>query len=116
MPMTRETLPAKPLLQAEDMDRGRFLPERPFGMHHTRISCRKCHAINQTGSVADHIAQAGRFAGRAGAEFQHDAGRDVTGTGGCRLIVDEELLALHPRHRRNTLRANGVGEQWLHRS
>ena len=72
------------------------------------------HTVNQTGCIADHIAQAGRFARRASSEFQHDAGRDITGTGGGRLIVDEELFTLDPRHSRNTLRANDVGDQWLH--
>lgn len=38
--MTRETLPAKPLLQTEDVNRGRSLSVRPFGMHHVRSRCR----------------------------------------------------------------------------
>lgn len=64
-------------------------------MRHARPCRRKRQTFEQTRRIADHSTRAGRLAGRAGAELQHDVGRDIPGAGGNRLIVDEELFTLH---------------------
>jgi hypothetical protein len=46
MPVAGKTIAAKALLQAEDMDGGRFLPQRPLRVHDAGTRFRKFDTIN----------------------------------------------------------------------
>ena len=53
---------AQPLLEAEDVDSRRLLPEGPLGVHHARPRCWERYAFNQAGCIAFDVAEARRLA------------------------------------------------------
>ena len=63
MPVAGRTIAAETFLQAEDMDCGRFLPERPLRVHDARARFRKFDTIDVTRSVAADIADTGWLTG-----------------------------------------------------
>jgi len=96
VPVTREAIPAQATLDAIDMGRGGLLPEGSFGGHHPRRGDRERHPRQMSGRIADHRTRRARFAGRAGPELEHHAGRDIARAGAGWGIVHEGLGALDP--------------------
>ena len=78
MPVAREPIATEALQQAEDVDCGRLLLERPLGMHDAWACLREFNTIDMTRGVAAHIADAGRLVGQSCSELQHDARCDIT--------------------------------------
>ena len=74
----REPIAAQAVLQAEDVDRGRLLPECPLGMHDAWACLLEFNTIDMTRGVATHIPMlAGSPVDRA-PELKHVARCDIT--------------------------------------
>ena len=85
----------RPLRDSRWHRRG-LLPKRALGAHHLWCCGGKLHPVEIRGRVTADSTRFAGLAGRAGAELQHDDGRDLAAAGGQRCVVDEHFVALGP--------------------